>query len=101
MNSPILLDDKSVLAIYLLIDGGIALALGLAYVLVGGDREALSSGPDRCHHGKVPALSQRACESGGADQGPCRAKGAVGGAALQRGGAGRGGFSQPGEARKG
>jgi hypothetical protein len=62
MNSPILLDDKSLVAIYLLIDAGIALALGVAHVLTGGDLEAPSGGPGGGQRGKVPALTQRVGE---------------------------------------
>jgi hypothetical protein len=69
MNSPIFLDDRSVLALFLLINGGIVLALGIAHVLTGGDREAPSGGPGRGQRGKAPVLIQRVGESGG-EEGP-------------------------------
>ena len=63
MNSLIPLDTNGILAAYLLINGGIVMALALAYALCGIDPEARPSEPDLRHRGKVPALSRRVWES--------------------------------------
>jgi hypothetical protein len=96
MNSPILLDDRSVVAIFLLMDGGIATALAIAYLLAGGDPETPPSAPRRCRRGEVPGPGERACQSEGPDHVPFHGEHRFGGPALQRGGAGGRRLSRPG-----